>query len=115
MKNISKIGIALLALAIFLCAPLGSAFALSLDGAKSHGLVGETPSGYLAAIPADPASEVTELVQSINMKRKEQYSQIASKNGTSLKNVELLAGQKAIAKTSPGNYYRDNQGNWIRK
>lgn len=90
-----------------------SAFALSLDEAKSKGMVGETVRGYLEAV-AGQNEEVTALVKDINSKRKVEYQAIAQKNGTSLQAVELLAGKKAIEKTPAGQYVKTN-GGWQKK
>ena len=88
------------------------AFALDLDAAKSDGLVGETNSGYLAAIK--PSSEVDQLVASINGKRKAHYQKIADKNGISLQAVEVRAGKKAIEKTAAGQFVNTGAG-WEKK
>ena len=98
-----------LALCLVLVAP---AFALDLGSAKSSGLVGETSTGYVAAIKS--SAEVDALVSSINSQRKVQYQQIASNNGISLDAVEARAGQKAIAKTPPGQYVNSGSG-WQQK
>ena len=49
----------------------GAAFALDLDSAKSQGLVGEQPNGYLGVVKA--TSEAVELVSDVNEKRREAY------------------------------------------
>lgn len=90
-----------------------AAWALSLDDAKKQGLVGEQPNGYLGAVSATP--DVQALVSDINNQRKEEYKNIAQKNGTTIAAVEALAGEKAIAKTSPGNYIRSSNGAWTKK
>lgn len=90
-----------------------SAFALSLDQAKSQGLVGETPSGYLAAVQA--GGEAEPLVVDINQKRKTEYGKIAGKNGTPVSVVEALAGKKAIELTPSGQYVQSDSGQWMRK
>ncbi len=69
--------------------------------AKDQGLVGETPSGYLAAVKS-PSPEVSALIESINAKRKQKFKEIAARNNTSLQAVEQLAGKKAIEKINPG-------------
>ena len=90
-----------LALATGLLLAAASAHAIGLDEAKAKGLVGETPTGYLAAVSA-PSPEVKQLIDSINGQRKAQYEAIAKKHGTDLKAVEALAGKKAIEKTPKG-------------
>ena len=82
------------------------ASALDLRQAKSEGLVGETPGGYLAA--------VNSLINDINSRRKAAYQNIAKKNGTPLSTVEQLAGKKAIDETPAGQYVLVG-GNWVRK
>jgi len=92
---------------------LGSAWAIDLGSAKSQGLVGETPQGYLAAV-GNPSGDVKKLINSINSQRKAQYDAIAKKNGTSLKAVEQMAGKTAIDKTSRGNFIKMG-GAWKKK
>ena len=90
-----------------------SAFALDLGAAKSQGLVGETPSGYLAAVkPATPA--VQSLINDINSRRKAEYQKIATRNGTPLNVVEQLSGKKLI-ESAPAGHYVQSGGNWVRK
>lgn len=100
---------------LVLLAGSASAFALSLDEAKGRGLVGETPSGYLAAVADDPAPATAALVKEINAKRRDRYEQIAKKNGIAVEAVEKLAGKKAIEKTPAGQYVRTPGGEWVKK
>lgn len=97
------------ALALVMAMP---AFALDLDAAKAAGLVGETNTGYIAAV--QPSSEVNALVASINSQRKAHYQQIATQNGITLQAVEVRAGQKAIEKTPAGGFINTGSG-WQKK
>lgn len=90
-------------------------FALDLQSAKSKGLVGETPSGYLADPSGMASTEVKALMKHINAKRKAKYTEVAAKVGKSLAIVEQLAGQKAIEKTKPGFYIQQASGRWVKK
>jgi len=90
-------------------------FALDLQTAKSRGLVGETPTGYLADPTGQASAEVKALIQDINAKRKARYSQVAEKVGKSLVIVEQLAGKKAVEKTKPGLYVQKPNGQWLKK
>lgn len=92
-----------------------AAWALSLDDAKSKGLIGEQPNGYLAAVTGKSSPEVDALIQSVNQQRKQRYQEIAKKNNTTLAAVEILAGNTAIKKTSPGNYIQLPSGQWMKK
>ncbi|MGD9947482.1 MAG: YdbL family protein [Desulfobulbus sp.] len=91
-----------------------AAFALDLQAAKSQGLVGETPTGYLAPVQGNAGNEVAQLVQSINQQRRQEYQKIAQRNNTSLQAVEKLAGQQALEKTPQGQFVLIN-GTWSKK
>jgi len=90
-----------------------TAFAIDLQTAKTRGLVGESTSGYLEAVKA-PDAEVKALIKDINEKRKQKFLEIAARNNISLKDVEALAGKKAIEKSEPGSYVKDG-GGWHKK
>ena len=112
MNNIMNSTITLFLCGLFtllLCQP---AFALELSDAKSQGLVGETPTGYLEVVKANP--EADKLIKEINAKRKTHYQEIAKKNKTPLNAVEKLAGQKAMEKTPAGQYVKVG-GKWQKK
>ncbi len=89
--------LAALSLSLLMALPTS---AMDLGKAKSSGLVGETNTGYIAAIK--PSAEVDALVADINNQRKVHYQNIANQNGISLQAVEVRAGLKAIEKTPPG-------------
>jgi uncharacterized protein len=98
-----------------LCLILGAgpAYSLELQDAKDQGLVGETPSGYLEAVKT-PNTEVRQLIESINAKRKQHYQKIANGNNTSLAAVEKLAGEKAMEKSRAGHFIKPG-GQWTQK
>ncbi|MCX2982951.1 DUF1318 domain-containing protein [Halieaceae bacterium IMCC14734] len=88
------------------------AWALDLSEAKTQGMVGETHTGYIAAV--EPAAKVNSLVSDINAKRKQHYQAIATQNRISLQAVEARAGLKAIEKTPSGQYINTGSG-WQKK
>jgi len=90
-----------------------SLWAIDLQSAKSQGLVGETPSGYLAVVKA--SADARAVVAKVNDARKKHYQLIAKRNGTSLQVVELLAGKKAIEKAARGHYVKNASGSWVKK
>ena len=106
MINILRNGLVIITLLFSL-----SASALTLQEAKGEGLVGEQPNGYLGIV-GNATPEVRALVEDINSKRRNAYQNIANKNNTQLKDVEQLAGQKAIRKTASGNYVQQPSGGW---
>jgi uncharacterized protein YdbL (DUF1318 family) len=92
-----------------------SAWALDLREAKSRGLVGEANNGYLAAVVANPASEVTALIKEVNAARKKIYIETAGKHNLTVAQVAHRAYERAVEKTASGDYYQDSRGNWVRK
>jgi uncharacterized protein YdbL (DUF1318 family) len=83
-----------------------------LAAAKTAGLVGEQPNGYLGVVqPGAQAEQITEL---INQARRAEYQRLARDNGLQLGDVETLAGKKAIEKTPAGQYIQLN-GRWLKK
>jgi uncharacterized protein YdbL (DUF1318 family) len=105
---------ALLALAL-LAVPSGFALADPLADAKQAGSVGERPDGYLGVVEGRGGSEVKALVERINAGRRQKYSGIAEKRGTSVEAVAALAGAKLIENASPGEYVMTSAGKWIQK
>lgn len=110
IKNVKK----LISIAIISLLPINCAFAISLQEAKSSNLVGEQSNGYLGA-PSQPSAEVNQLINDINSKRKSEYQRIANSTGSSVQNVEQLAGQKAIGDTQPGRYVKKQGQGWSLK
>lgn len=89
--------------------------ALSIDAAKSQGLVGEQPDGLLGIVTPSPSPELSALVGDINAERLRKYQDIAAKNGTQLSQVQAVAGQKLITTTPPGQYIKNASGSWQAK
>lgn len=89
------------------------ATALTLAEARQQGRVGETQSGYLAAIAQD--GETLALVKKINQARGESYLQLAQSNQLPQQDVARLAGKKLIDKAQPGEYVQGINGQWVRK
>jgi uncharacterized protein len=46
------------------------------------------------------------IIKEVNQKRKKKYMEIAARNKISLKDVEELAGEKAIEKSEAGSYVK---------
>ncbi|WP_372998872.1 YdbL family protein [Marinobacter sp.] len=83
-----------------------------LDSVKQQGLVGETPTGYLAVVRAE--GQASEVVEAINSARRDEYKRIAEKHNIPVTQVETVAGKKAIEKTPAGQWVQiDDQ--WVKK
>ena len=88
-------------------------FALTLEEAKTKGLVGEKSNGYLGLVTPG-SGEAQALTNEVNQKRQQAYEEIARRNGTSVNAVETLAGEKAVQNTKPGNFV-EGPGGWMKK
>ncbi|RXK33904.1 hypothetical protein BBD39_06880 [Arsenophonus endosymbiont of Bemisia tabaci Asia II 3] len=91
-----------------------SALSLSISEAKQRGLVGETLTGYLAAVAKDNA-EVNALVNSINQAREQKYAEIAQSNQLKNEQVAKIADQKLIDGAKKGEYVLGINGRWTQK
>ena len=94
--------------------PLPS-WSLTLEEAKTQGVVGEQANGYLGVVRPGASAEVQALVNDVNQKRRHMYEEIARRNSTKLEAVEMLAGKTAIDNTRPGNFVRSPSGQWVKK
>lgn len=109
-----KLRIAVLVLALMTAfAPVMPAAADALDQAKAQGLVGETAGGYLDVVKGD--GSVRQMVDQINLQRKQNYRDIARKNNTTLEVVEAIVGQKLLIRAKPGEFIKGTDGRWVRK
>ncbi|HKM36063.1 MAG TPA: DUF1318 domain-containing protein [Thiopseudomonas sp.] len=84
----------------------------NLSQAKSAGLLGEQPNGYLGVVQAQ--GNVAEVARLINEARRAEYERLAKGNNIQLSDVETMAGKKALEKTPAGQYIQLN-GKWLIK
>ena len=85
-----------------------------IETARSTGVIGERIDGYLGVVGSADA-EIVRKVQDINNRRRAVYEQTAKDNNTTVQIVAQLAGEKQIAKLSPGQFYMDDSGVWQSK
>lgn len=111
-KLLHIIAIAVLSLTLFSASPV-SAQSVTLQEAQARGLVGERQDGYIGIVKNAPG--VQQLVDEINLQRRQLYRDIARKNSIPIDTVERLAAEKAIGKAASGEYVQDAAGNWVRK
>ena len=93
----------------------GTVFALELQDAKNAGWLGEQRDGYLGMVSPSAPAEARKLMAEVNEARRRSYREIAGKTGAELRAVEVLAAEKALQKTQPGNSIQAADGSWIRK
>jgi uncharacterized protein len=94
---------------------IGSAFAVTLEEAKSAGQIGEKRDGYLGLVQPNAPAEVAALVNDVNRQRRERYEAMARENNISVADVAQLAYAKAVENTRSGHYVEDASGRWVRK
>jgi len=106
----------LLLAAALILTPVGSvAYADALDDARSSGAVGERFDGYLAIRdPAAPAS-VRQLVEDVNAKRRKVYSDVSTREGTTLDAVGRIYAREIVKNVPPGTWILREDGQWVRK
>lgn len=115
LKVVPAIRLVFVLIATFVLVCLNGAYAVDLDQAKSQGLIGEQRNGYLGTVSGSSSPELQELINSINQKRKVKYLKIAKETGSTLPQVEILAGKKAQEKTATGHFIQTPDGGWKRK
>ncbi|GIU54146.1 MULTISPECIES: YdbL family protein [Shewanella] len=90
-----------------------NAYAMTLQQAKTQGLVGEQTNGYLGLVVNN--SEAKTLMLQVNNKRKQHYQKIAKKNKLSTADVANRAAKKAIAAADKNHYIQTAAGKWQQK
>ncbi|HET6519252.1 MAG TPA: YdbL family protein [Geminicoccaceae bacterium] len=107
-----------LALALALVLGGGSAppaAAVTLDQAKTAGLLGERFDGYLGLVDANAPADVRALMETINAQRRTRYAEIAANRGVPVEAVGKLTAEKVINGAPPGTYFMGPDGRWRRK
>lgn len=82
------------------------------QAARSQGLIGELPTGYVGFVSA-PSAAIKALVDDINIKRKAVYTQEALTNGVTVEEFAFRNGCRLIAeKTAAGEKYQAPDRTW---
>ncbi|WP_425228147.1 YdbL family protein [Sphingomonas sp.] len=79
--------------------------------ARAAGQVGEQPDGYLGVVGAGSA-ELRALVASVNIQRKNVYTQRAQAAGATVEQLAFTSGCNLIERTAAGEKYRGPDGAW---
>ncbi|MBH1993291.1 MAG: DUF1318 domain-containing protein [Sphingomonadaceae bacterium] len=83
--------------------------------AMSAGTVGEQADGYLG-IAGTVGADVRSEVESINIKRRAAYTQLAGQRGVTVQDVAAATGcQTLSSRVKPGQAYRIGAGAWQTK
>jgi uncharacterized protein len=93
----------------------GTAWALTLDEAKTAGLVGEKLDGYVGIVAANPSPDLQELVASTNDGRRKVYQEQAERNGITVEAVGIVSAEKLQEKAPAGQFVQVPSGQWQKK
>ena len=81
---------------------------------KKQGIIGETYEGYVDFVKGKP-KDAEKLVKEENADRKELYTTIAQREGTTPEKVAERNGKRNFTKATPGEFLRDADGKWHQK
>jgi uncharacterized protein len=82
------------------------------QAARSEGLIGEMPTGYIGYVTA-PSAAIDALVKDINIKRKQVYTEQALTNGVTVEEFAFRNGCRLIKeKTVVGEKYQAPDKTW---
>lgn len=81
------------------------------EAARANGSIGEKPDGYLAIV-RDGDSQLQKMVNDLNLKRKQVYTERASAEGSTVEQFAFTAGCNTISRTRPGEKYQAPDGSW---
>jgi len=81
------------------------------EAARSAGLIGEKPDGYLGYVTS-PSPAVKALVEDINIKRKAAYTRKAQETNSTVEQFAFTSGCNLVLRTVPGEKYQTPSGTW---
>lgn len=83
--------------------------------ARTAGQVGERFDGYLGYAQAQPGGAARTQTETINIRRRALYSDLAQRRGVSPQEVSITAGCTLLARVSVGESYMLADGQWRRR
>ncbi|HEY7810175.1 MAG TPA: YdbL family protein [Allosphingosinicella sp.] len=96
----------------------GAAYAFQADASaqlRASGQVGEQADGYLGLVGSAPAA-VRAQVDSVNIKRRAYYTDLAAKRGAKIEEVAATTACELLrSKVAQGQYYRLPDGVWRQR
>ncbi|WP_235219048.1 YdbL family protein [Sphingobium sp. C100] len=109
----------MIAAAIALAGGLGMSVAASaqsagLSAALSSGAVGEQADGYMG-VAGSVSDTVRKEVESINIKRRQVYTDLAGKRGVTVQDAAAATACQTLSRLKAGQAYRIGAGAWQTK
>ena len=84
-------------------------------GARSAGPGGERFDGYLGYASVQPSAQARTQTETINIRRRALYSDLAQRRGVSPQEVGITAGCTLLARVAVGESYMLSDGQWRRR
>ena len=101
-------------MALALAAAPASAQTPIVDAARGAGTIGERYDGYIGYAAA-PSAALRAQVDSVNIRRRALYSNLATRRGVSPQEVGVTAGCQLLARVQVGQAYLLGDGVWRRR
>lgn len=99
------------AASLMLAGPASAQRDPAYQAARSQGLIGEQPDGYLGFVTT-PTPEIRRMVEDLNIRRRAAYTQRAAAANATVEQFAFTSGCRLIAETAPGERYRAPDGSW---
>ena len=110
------LAIGLLLTAALILLPAGDlARAGALDDARAQGTVGERFDGFAAIRDPSASPSTRKLVEDINAKRRKLYSDVSTREGTTIAAVGRIYARQIVGIVPPGTWMLGENGRWARK
>jgi uncharacterized protein len=106
--------ILLIAGAVMLATPGTAQESVSIMQARGAGLIGERFDGYLGFVTT-PNEALRRQVNSINIRRRALYANLARRKGVSTEEVGITATCTLFARIPVGGYYLTSDRGWLRR
>ena len=87
----------------------------TLDAPRSTGIVAERWDGYAILRDNTAGADVRAVVETINRKRRDHYSEVARREGTTIDSVGRIYAQQIFNQAPAGTWFLGEDGNWKRK
>ena len=106
--------ILLIAGAVMLATPGSAQESISIMQARGAGLIGERFDGYLGFVTT-PSEALRRQVNSINIRRRALYANLARQKGVSTEEVGITATCTLFMRIPVGGYYLTSDRGWLRR
>ena len=106
--------ILLIAGAVMLATPGSAQESISIMQARGAGLIGERFDGYLGFVTT-PSEALRRQVNSINIRRRALYANLARQKGVSTEEVGITATCTLFGRIPVGGYYLTSDRGWLRR